>query len=70
MPQPASLPAAKRKAANMDNEKIAELLLRISGELDKCADDVPDEITGRNNLYFRMKEAAKEARLLEKSLCQ
>lgn len=54
----------------MDNEKIAELLLRISGELDKCADDVPDEITGRNNLYFRMKEAAKEARLLEKSLCQ
>lgn len=54
----------------MDIEKIKELLSRIALELDQCADDVPDKISGRNNLYFRMKEAAKEARLIEKSLCE
>jgi hypothetical protein len=55
---------------NMDIEKITELLCRIARELDQCADDVPDEISARNNLYSRMKEAAKEARMLEKSLSE
>ena len=52
----------------MDIERINELLSRIAAELDQCADDVPDEISARSNLHFRMKEAAKEARILEKSL--
>ena len=52
----------------MDIEKIKELLSRVAMELDKCADDVPDEISARNNLYSRMKEAAKEARIIEKSV--
>ena len=52
----------------MDIEKIKELLALCALELDKCADDVPDEILARNNLYFRMKEAAKEARMFEKTL--
>lgn len=52
----------------MDTEKIKTLLEQISAELDKCADNLPDEITGRNNLYFRMRESAKEARMIEKTL--
>lgn len=52
----------------MDIKKISDMLGIIAVTLDKTADDVPDEISARNNLYFRMKEAAKEARMIEKSL--
>jgi hypothetical protein len=46
----------------MDQMKIIETLGRIARELDKCADDVPYELSAKNNLYFRMVDAAKEAR--------
>lgn len=53
---------------SIDIEKISEMLDLIAVTLDKTADDVPDEISARDNLYFRMKEAAKEARMIERSL--
>lgn len=52
----------------MDVEKIMALLGKITAELDQCADEVPSEISARENLYFRMKDAAMEARLIEKEL--
>jgi hypothetical protein len=44
------------------------LLAVIAENLDQCAEEVPGEITVRNNLYFRMKDAAKEARILVKEI--
>ncbi|SHI10978.1 hypothetical protein SAMN02745823_02497 [Sporobacter termitidis DSM 10068] len=52
----------------MDIEKISDMLGIIAVTLDKTADEVPDEISARENLYFRMKDAAREARLICKSL--
>lgn len=52
----------------MDIEKISDMLAIIAVTLDKTADEVPDEISARENLYSRMKEAAKEARMIERSL--
>lgn len=52
----------------MDIEQIKKLLTEIYWKLDKCAEDVPGEISVRNNLYFRMKDAAKEARMLAREL--
>ena len=51
-----------------DIEKITERLELIAVTLDKTADEVPDEISAHNNLYFRMKDAAKEARMICHSL--
>ena len=53
---------------NMDIEKIMERLELIAVTLDRTADEVPDEISAHNNLYFRMKDAAKEARMIYHSL--
>ena len=53
---------------SLDIEKITELLSLIAVTLDKTADEVPYEISAHNNLYFRMKDAAKEARILGRSL--
>jgi hypothetical protein len=54
----------------MDTEQIMEMLGLIAVTLDKTADEVPYEISAHNNLYFRMKDAAKEARMLSRSLCE
>lgn len=53
---------------NLDLDYVKELLGKIAGELDKFADDVPDEISARENLYFRMRDAAREARIITKEL--
>ena len=55
---------------SMEHETITELLSLIAVTLDKTADDVPYEISAHNNLYFRMKDAAKEARILARSLVE
>jgi hypothetical protein len=52
----------------MDIQRITEMLELIAVTLDKTADEVPDEISARENLYFRMKDAAKEARMICRSL--
>jgi hypothetical protein len=55
-----------RNPAGEDCSDIKTLLTHISGKLDQCAEDIPGEISVRSNLYFRIKDAAKEARLLIK----
>jgi hypothetical protein len=55
---------------NADVEKLSEMLELIAVTLDKTADEVPEEISARENLYFRMKDAAREARMICRSLCE
>ncbi len=55
---------------SLDIEKISEMLDIIAVTLDRTADDVPDEISARENLFFRMKDAAKEARMIAKGLAE
>lgn len=52
----------------MTTEQITTMLGKIAGELDACTIDVPQEISARSNLYFRLQEAAKEARMLIKEM--
>ena len=55
---------------SMNTERIVEMLSLIAVTLERTADDVPYEISAHNNLYFRMKDAAKEARMISRSLCE
>lgn len=55
-----------RNPAVTDCSDIGTLLTQVSEKLDQCAEDIPGEISVRSNLYFRNKDAAKEARLLIK----
>lgn len=55
-------------SAEIDISKIILMLEKISFELDGCTAEVPEEIEARSNLYSRMKETAKEARMLIKEL--
>jgi hypothetical protein len=48
----------------MSNETIISALNEIAAALDKCADDVPYELSAKENLYFRMVDMAGEARTL------
>jgi hypothetical protein len=48
----------------METENIADALEQLAQILDKCSDDAPYEISAHNDLYFRMVDAAKEARTL------
>ncbi|SHI01585.1 hypothetical protein SAMN02745823_01915 [Sporobacter termitidis DSM 10068] len=52
----------------MENNSIAAALREIALMLDRCADDVPYELSAQDNLYFRMVDAAKEARALIKDM--
>lgn len=47
-----------------DSHTVDALLAEIRAKVDRCAEDVPGEISVRNTLYFRMKDAAEKARLL------
>ena len=48
----------------MANDTMLASLRDIVLTLDKCADDVPYELSAKDNLYFRMVDLAKEARAL------
>ncbi len=50
----------------MADSKIIGVLNEIALALEKCADDVPYELSAKDNLYFRMTDMAKEARDLAK----
>ncbi len=52
----------------MPNNEMIALLRDIALTLDKCSDDVPYELSAKDNLYFRMVDIAKEARALVKEL--
>ena len=52
----------------MDNSKITAALGELALLLDKCADDVPYELSAKNNLYFRMVDLSKEAKDLMKEM--
>jgi hypothetical protein len=54
----------------MEINKIIESLDRIALLLDQCADDVPYELSAKESLYFRMVDAAAEARELLKEARQ
>jgi hypothetical protein len=47
-----------------DGNTVEALLAEIRVKVDRCAEDVPGEISVRNTLYFRMKNASEKARLL------
>jgi len=50
----------------MADTKITGALNEIALTLEKCADEVPYELSAKENLYFRMMDMAKEARELAK----
>ncbi len=52
----------------MTDDKIADTLKEIAATLDKCADDVPYELSAKENIYFRMTALAEEARALAAEL--
>ena len=52
----------------MAEDQIFGVLSDIALTLDKCADDVPYELSAKENLYFRMVDMAKEARALMKDI--
>jgi hypothetical protein len=52
----------------MEKNKIVALLGQIALELEQCSDDVPYELSAKDNLYFRMVDAAKEARAIMRDL--
>lgn len=52
----------------MRNDKVIDSLRQTAQMLDKCADDVPYELSAKSELYFRMIDAAKQARGLIKEL--
>lgn len=52
----------------MEKDKVIAQLREISLMLDKCADDVPYELSAKEDLYFRMVEMAKEAEVLIKEM--
>ena len=52
----------------MEQNKIILALRQTALILDKCADDVPYELSAKKELYFRMVDAAKEAREIAKDL--
>jgi hypothetical protein len=51
-----------------DSNTVDALLAEIRAKADRCAEDVPGEISVRNTLYFRMKDAAEKARLLRQEM--
>ena len=52
----------------MSNDPITAALRDIAMTLDACADDVPYELSAKDNLYFRMVDLAKQARALAKEV--
>lgn len=52
----------------MADKRLIDALNETALALDKCADDVPYELSAKNDLYFRMVELSKEARALAKEL--
>jgi hypothetical protein len=52
----------------MADYKILDALREIALMLDKCAEDVPYELSAQDGLYFRIEDAAQEARALMKEL--
>lgn len=54
----------------MADGRIAGVLNDIALTLEKCADDVPYELSAQDRLYFRMTDMAKEARELAKETGQ
>jgi hypothetical protein len=54
----------------MADSKIVGVLNEIALALEKCADEVPYELSAKDRLYSRMMDLAKEARELAKEEAQ
>ncbi len=54
----------------MGDGRIVGVLNEIALLLEKCADEVPYELSAKDGLYFRMMDMAKEARELAKEETQ
>lgn len=52
----------------MEKADISRALLALSQVLERCAEDIPYELSAQNNLYFRLLDAAKESQALRKAL--
>lgn len=52
----------------MEKADISTALLALSQVLERCAEDIPYELSAQNNLYFRLLDAAKESQALRKAL--
>lgn len=52
----------------MADQRIIDALKEIAGMLEACSDDVPYELSAKNNLYIRMVDMANEAKVLIKDM--
>ena len=52
----------------MDQNKIVLALRQTALVLEKCADDVPYELSAKKELYFRMVDAGKHAQEIAKDM--